>query len=335
MHPSNSNSKYQCSLIIPIYNESNKVRSCLTSIYNLGETVEVILINDGSTDDSEEIILDFIRSHKAYNISYFKQENKGAASARLYGIENASTSYIAFLDCDDSLDTNSLDTAMLKFVENDEIDFVLFDYYYVRCDNKHERFSYSIKSWPVTGLEAFANTIENWGIHAFGVYRKSTILAGYELSNTFKDKSTEVNNVNDDEFIARCAMLNSRFVTLSEGRYLYNSNDESTTRRLNINLFRMVYTTLILGKLITSKNNLHFLKPAFNLYALRVSTNLVIKYFKWRKNLPNYQDWIAAISILVNEISLKKIIFYLGKRPVMLTWSIIKYLCIWIIFGRV
>jgi glycosyltransferase involved in cell wall biosynthesis len=318
MQLSDNKLKWQCSLIIPVYNESENILKCLKLIsdtYSKG--VEVIIINDGSTDDTESLALEFIRENKIDNVFYFKQENKGAASARLYGIENSSTDYIA----------------MLKFSDNTEIDFVLFDYYSMSKNNSYDRFVYSIKNWPITGLEAFSNTIEYWGIHAFGIYRKSTILAGYKLCSEIKIGSEDSNNVNDDELIARCAMLNSRLVALSDGKYLYSANDNSTTRRLNKNLFKMAYTTMSLRELISNRDDLRFLEPPLNLYMLRVSTNLAIKNFKWKKQLSNNRQWITAISMLVSHIQIKDLWVFLAKRPVLLTWSMIKYICLWIVYG--
>lgn len=334
MQLSSDNPKWQCSLIIPAYNESKNILKCLNFIVDsISLNVEVLIINDGSTDDTELLILDFIKANKAENIHYFKQENKGAASARLFGIEKASTEYIAFLDCDDSLNKSSIHNAMSKFFENDEIDFVLFDYYSVSESNIHQPFSYSVNTWPITGLEAFSNTIEYWGIHAFGIYRRSTILAGYELYAEIKKHDHGINNVNDDELIARCAMLSCRLVTLSSGQYFYSSNDNSTTRRLNKNLFKMAYTTMSLRDLIASRDTLFFLKPALNLYILRVSTNLSIKHYKWRKELSNNEYWVSAISMLINAVNVKDLFSYLTRKPLLLTWSMFKYLYIWIVYA--
>lgn len=334
MQLSDNKLKWQCSLIIPVYNESKNILKCLKLIsetYSKG--VEVIIVNDGSTDDTESLALEFIRDNKIDNVFYFKQENKGAASARLYGIENSSTDYIAFLDCDDSVEQDAIERAMLKFSDGKEIDFVLFDYYSMSKNNSYDRFIYSIKNWPITGLEAFSNTIEYWGIHAFGIYRKSTILAGYKLCSEIKICSEDSNNVNDDELIARCAMLNSRFVALSDGKYLYSANDNSTTRRLNKNLFKMAYTTMSLRELISNRDDLRFLESPLNLYMLRVSTNLAIKNFKWKKQLSNKRQWVTAISMLVSHIQIKKLRVLLATRPVLLTWSMIKYICLWIVYS--
>ena len=84
------------SVIIPVYNVEKYLKDCVDSIINqtLKET-EIILINDGSTDKSVEIL-------KEYNVKIFNlKENKGASFARNIGIEKACGEYLGFVDSDD------------------------------------------------------------------------------------------------------------------------------------------------------------------------------------------------------------------------------------------
>lgn len=86
------------SIIIPLYNKENFIENTIKSI--LDQTFgdfEIIVINDGSTDKSEEIVLGFNDDR----IQYFKKENEGVSATRNLGITKASANYIAFLDADD------------------------------------------------------------------------------------------------------------------------------------------------------------------------------------------------------------------------------------------
>lgn len=86
------------SVIIPLYNKENFIENTLRSVLNQSFTdFEVILVNDGSTDSSEEKAKQFIDPR----IRYFLKENGGASSARNYGIEKAQSNYITFIDADD------------------------------------------------------------------------------------------------------------------------------------------------------------------------------------------------------------------------------------------
>ncbi|MEL1255297.1 glycosyltransferase family 2 protein [Flavobacterium sp. DGU38] len=86
------------SIIIPLYNKENFIENTLKSVLNQNFTdFEVIIVNDGSTDSSEEKVLQFNDSR----VHYYRQKNDGVSAARNYGIEKAKSDYIAFIDADD------------------------------------------------------------------------------------------------------------------------------------------------------------------------------------------------------------------------------------------
>lgn len=86
------------SAAIAVYNKEKNILSTLESVLNQSYAAqEIIIVNDGSTDNSERIIL----SLKDKRIKYFTQQNKGAAAARNKAIQNCSYSYIALIDADD------------------------------------------------------------------------------------------------------------------------------------------------------------------------------------------------------------------------------------------
>lgn len=86
------------SVIIPLFNKEKFIESTLKSVFcQTFNDFEILIINDGSTDKSEEKILQF----NDPRIHYLKKENDGASSARNYGIEKAQSNYITFIDADD------------------------------------------------------------------------------------------------------------------------------------------------------------------------------------------------------------------------------------------
>ncbi len=94
------NKKVELSIIIPIYNGQNTVEKCLNSILNqLSDESEVIMIDDGSTDKTNDICSRI--SEEDSRVKLIKQENSGVSIARNVGIEAASGKYIMFIDCDD------------------------------------------------------------------------------------------------------------------------------------------------------------------------------------------------------------------------------------------
>lgn len=89
------------SVIIPVYNAENTILSCMKSVHNQTyENVEVIIIDDGSSDRSKEIIETYIAEHTLQWL-FISRENRGVAKTRNEGIQKSNGEFIAFLDSDD------------------------------------------------------------------------------------------------------------------------------------------------------------------------------------------------------------------------------------------
>ena len=142
------------SIIIPIYNASKYLKRCLDSIINQTKTeLEIILINDGSTDNSEEII----KEYKDKRIRYFKNKNQGIGKTRNFGIAKATGKYIMFLDSDDFLDKHACKTLFDKAFSN-SLDMVICDFY-IKKGQELEKESLldfkptTLKSMPILAYE--------------------------------------------------------------------------------------------------------------------------------------------------------------------------------------
>lgn len=115
------------SIIVPIYNAEKYLNKCIKSLINqTKENLEFILVNDGSTDSSEEII----KSYKDKRIKYFKNKNQGIGKTRNFGMKKATGKYIMFLDSDDYLATNACEELFSK-AEKDNLDLVINNFYRV------------------------------------------------------------------------------------------------------------------------------------------------------------------------------------------------------------
>ena len=98
-------------LIIPAYNAEDKIEGCLDSIIEQQmNDIEIIVVDDGSTDSTAELVASYARKHK--NISLLIQPNEGPGAARNKGIEHAKGDWISFIDADDKLAPNYLATLL-------------------------------------------------------------------------------------------------------------------------------------------------------------------------------------------------------------------------------
>lgn len=111
------------SVIIPIYNVGLYIRKCLDSIVNQTlKNIEIICINDGSTDNSIGIVEEYAKLDNRIKVIDFK-ENKGVSIARNTGINQANGEYISFIDPDDFIDYKNKNTAnvTLNFLRNKKL----------------------------------------------------------------------------------------------------------------------------------------------------------------------------------------------------------------------
>lgn len=114
------------SVIVPVYNTEKYISDCIESIINSKfEDMEIIVINDGSTDNSEIVIKEYINKYPKI-IKYIKQENHGLGNVRNVGLKNAKGKYIFSVDSDDTINVQFLKEAE-KYMKND-VDMVICDW---------------------------------------------------------------------------------------------------------------------------------------------------------------------------------------------------------------
>lgn len=121
------NKKYKndiVSIIIPVYNSSEYIEETLNSVVKQTyKNLEIIIIDDCSIDNSEEILQNFIKKHQKINIRYYKQkENKGVANARNKALNLAKGRFVAFLDSDDIWDKRKIEK-QLNVMKKKDISF--------------------------------------------------------------------------------------------------------------------------------------------------------------------------------------------------------------------
>ena len=96
------------SIIVPIYNSEKYLSYCIRSLINQSyKNIEIVLVNDGSTDNSEKICCDFLNKYK--NIRYIKIPNGGASKARNVGVNESKGEFIVFVDADDFIAKDAIE----------------------------------------------------------------------------------------------------------------------------------------------------------------------------------------------------------------------------------
>lgn len=235
------------SVIMPVYNSSKYLEESIESVINQKySNWELICIDDGSTDDSFEILKGYEKKYKAVKV--YKQENSGPAQARKLGISKSKGDYISYLDSDDVYSKNYLeetlhqalaydaDVTMPIMIANwhgeDEYNFNLLNN--LKFDEIIEPKSAFLRTFP-------------WTVHGSNLYKASHIRK-YALTDI-----SNINNFNSDEYLTRHLLLFAKKIVVSKGKYYYRSNKDSITKSFSSRQFSSLKVDKLLFQLALSE----------------------------------------------------------------------------------
>ncbi len=218
-------------VIVPIYNSENYIERLISSLLKqkYGD-MEILLINDGSTDGSLSICQKYEKIDK--RIRVINKENGGVSSCRNCGIELATGSYLTFVDSDDYIDTEAYMKCMKVMLDTD-VDLLKFSYY---KENDKGRIKYDFKMPTDSVIEFDIKTyIENvfntkdfeavWNIIV-----KKDIIDRHEIRF---DEQLIV--AEDFKFINECLSRSRKIFIMSDAFYHYVINPESATQKYDSN----------------------------------------------------------------------------------------------------
>lgn len=152
----------QLSVIITVYNTEKYLQKCIDSLYQQNINIEIIIVDDGSPDNSEEIIHSY--SENDIRVIVLSQDNQGPAEARNNGLQVAKGNYIAFLDSDDWIENNCLETLYSKAIEFNA-DMVMGNTLFYYDENRIELryvIPSMIKNSLLTGKECFVELMKSF-----------------------------------------------------------------------------------------------------------------------------------------------------------------------------
>ncbi|MBE7356558.1 CDP-glycerol glycerophosphotransferase family protein [Staphylococcus haemolyticus] len=223
--------KFDISIIIPVYNAEEFIYETLNSIYTqkCNLQIEVILINDGSEDNSIACIKKFIKENHKENINYSiynDGENLGQGARRNFGIDVSRGETILFLDSDDFLVKDALEIAYTRFKGNNENDFVIFEwaYYYPETQQtvyvNKERYSQKLALYRKT-CELLLSCTTYFSVNK--LYKRE-FLVQHDI------RFGEGYIYEDFEFYVKCALRAWRVPVIPNILYKVRIHENSTTK---------------------------------------------------------------------------------------------------------
>lgn len=254
--------KIDISIIVPIYNAEKHLNKCIDSLVNqTKKEIELILVNDGSTDNTENII----KNYNDNRIKYFSNKNQGIGKTRNFGIEKAKGKYIMFCDSDDYYEKDACEK-MFNKANEEKLDLVICDFFI-----NHENGNITEERLP-----SFVNT---------PLKKKTSLIRTINLSpwnKIYLTKFIKDNNIKFEEtlkyedapFVVEALIKANKIGKIDECfmHYLVHDNSETTIRD------RRCFDIIKIVDIIREKcKNKEYLQEDLKKWMVRVITNYTIQ----------------------------------------------------------
>ena len=216
-------------VIVPVYNVENYLEKCLDSLINQTyKNLEIIVINDGSTDNSGEICQEY--AQKDNRIVYIEKENGGLSDARNVGLDKMTGSYVTFIDSDDWIEQDYIETLYKKIVEY-QADIAVGNYYSYNEDEETYYFhiygnSYYEKVYD--NISIFENLYESQEMKSFALISAWGKLYKAKLFDYLRFDKGKLGE--DGYFNQKMYLSVNKVVYLNKGLYAYRQRSGSITK---------------------------------------------------------------------------------------------------------
>ena len=214
--------KIKISIIVPMYNVERYLDKCLNSLVNqtLNE-IEILLINDGSTDNTKDIALDYQKKYPKI-IKVIDKENGGQGSARNMGLDIATGEYISFIDSDDYIEFTMMEK-LYDYAKKNKLDIALCGFNYAYSYGLKESHLFN-KTRKITDKEYILSDPAPWN----KLYKTSLLK---KINFKFKEKII----YEDFAIIPTLAIYTNKIGYLDELLYYYVQHENST---INIDKYK-------------------------------------------------------------------------------------------------
>ena len=216
-------------VIVPVYNVENYLNKCLDSLINQTyKNLEIIVINDGSTDNSGIICQEY--AQKDNRIIYIEKENGGLSDARNVGLDKMTGSYVTFIDSDDWVEPDYVEVLYNKLIEY-QADIAIGNYYSYNEDEAMYYFRINGESYYeklYDNISIFENLYDSKQMKSF-----SLISAWGKLykAKLFDDIRFDKGKLGEDGYInQKLYLLVQKVIYINQGLYAYRQRSGSITK---------------------------------------------------------------------------------------------------------
>lgn len=301
------------SIIIPVYNAENTIQRCLQSIINQTyNNIEILVIDDGSTDNSFSICKNIASIDN--RIKIFHKKNSGPAAARNIGLDNVSGDFVTFIDADDWVENTLIENYVSLLC--DKVDLYICNYIdeYPSQSIKHPKYNLELTSDNILLLEVFQKQAFPFlwcKLFRYNVIKDNTIRFDTQL------KLSE-DNIFIIEYLyhSRGIKLNNKYL------YHYSRNQTNSLSTKQYNFEHYLYVTKLIQQYIDlfveKKYNIDYIFYSMIWVYLQYALKSIQKMDRSQKirNIQIISKIVQQINIIPQDRLKNKFMFYILKFPV-------------------
>jgi glycosyltransferase involved in cell wall biosynthesis len=276
------------SIVIPVYNTGERIEKCIESISKIRSIkYEVVFIDDGSKDNSYEIIKRSVNKYKIDNFQLYTQENMGPSSARNNGILKSVGRYIFFVDADDFINANCLEDIFSK-EEILNFDTIMFENSIINKNNqlihkKNSRFDGNF-IYETDKQKLYEKMISSFDMNCLW----NNIYSNEIIKNNEIFFNSKIKNGEDFLFNAQYFLKSSKGIYFQTEVYNYVYSENGITNTFYFNKFydlsETYETRRELAKLVDKEKSVRLVKDMNNMYL-----KVIVRYIALAK-ISKYSD---------------------------------------------
>ena len=212
--------KYKISVIIPIYNVEDYLRETIESVVKqtigFKENIQLILVNDGSPDKSEDICLEYKKKYPE-NVIYIKKKNGGVSSARNEGIKHAEGFFTTMLDSDDKWTKDSFESFYKESIKHPEINVFSCKILFFNAGDGNHPLNYKYKKNKIVNI--LGDDYDYPQLSSCNVFIKTEVIKKYKYDCSVKYGE-------DNKLINEIIFDETKYMILKKPTYLYRKRDD-------------------------------------------------------------------------------------------------------------
>lgn len=288
------------SIIVPVYNTEKYLKKCIDSMINQTEKdIEIIVINDGSKDNADDIIKSFVDKR----IKYIKKDNEGIGKTRNIGIKAAEGEYLMFIDSDDYIENDCIEKMYKKSME-DNLDILVSNFYEDRNNNITE---VKLETFKTASLKEDPTIINKINLGPCNkIYKRDLIVDNNIL---FEEKL----KYEDAPFVVKAFIKAQKIGKLDEALSHYVIHEKSETTIRDKRMFDIIEITKII---IVEMQKYNYLRTPLINIATMILTDYTIqqRYINDKKTRNKFID--TAFNTLDDLNKCWRKCEYLKKFPI-------------------